>query len=350
MNNTDLNDKKKEKYTIKELIDILDAEYEGKLPLDHKITGVSSIDKNTEDKITFVEDKKHLEIASKTAKGIVITNKKLKHKAIENCLLVTDARFSYAKAAQLFKTIPYYNVGIDQSAVIKDNVQIGDNVSINSNTYIDYNTNISDNVIIAPGVKIGKNVNIGANTVIYPNVVIESDTIIGSDVVIEAQTVIGSKGYGYVFHEGKHYHIPQLGNVIIEDEVEIGACVTIDRGTQNATLIKEGTKIDNQVQIAHNVQVGKNCLIIGQVGLAGSVKIGNNVILAGGVGVIDHVKVGDNVKVGAGSIVTTDLESDSFYLGNPAQEKIKELKARVIRNRLPNYRKALKKLEDKTDS
>lgn len=345
--NDNLNGKNKDKYTIKDIVDLLDAKYEGKLPLSHKVTGVSSIDKNTEDKITFVEDKKHLEIASKQANGIVIINKKLDYKDLKNCLLVQDARYSYAKAAQLFKPIPYYNVGVAQNAVIKENVQIGKKVSINSNTYIDNNTMISDNVVIAPGVKIGRNVSIGPNTIIYPNVVIESDTVIGKDVVIEAETVIGSQGYGYVSHEGKHYHIPQLGNVIIEDEVEIGACVTIDRGTQSATLIKEGTKIDNQVQIAHNVKVGKNCLIVGQVGIAGSTEIGNNVILAGGVGVIDHIKVGDNVQVGAGSIVTNDLESDSFYLGNPAQEKIKELKARVLRNRLPDYRRALKKLKEK---
>lgn len=338
--------KSKKEYTLKEILNQVEGEFAGAFAGNHIFTGISSIEKNKADKITFAEDKKHIKEAEIMAEGLVIVNKGDKSD-IKNRLIVDNVRLTYARVAELFAPIPYYNPGRAESAVIKDNVKLGENVSINSNTYIGENTEIGDNVVLAPGVILGEDVKIGENTILSPNVVIERDTIIGKNVTIEALSVIGSKGYGYVSTEGKHYHIPQLGNVVIEDEVEIGANVTIDRGTQAATVIGKGTKIDNHVQIAHNVKVGKNCLIVAECGIAGSTILGDNVILAGGVGIIDHVKIGDNVKVGAASVVTSDIPSNSFYLGNPAQEKIKELKTRVIRNKLPEYRKALKKIKDK---
>ena len=348
MNSNNSKSRKKEIYSIKELLDILSGEYEGFLPLKHEIIGVSTISENTSNKLTFAEDKQHLKKAEE-AEGLVLVNKKANTINIENVIKVDNVRLSYAKVAKLFAPIPYYNPGTADSAVIKDDVKIGNNVSINSNTYIGFGSEIDDNVVLAPGVKIGDNVKIGKNTVIHPNVVIERDSIIGKDVIIEAQSVIGSEGYGYVTSEGKHHHIPQLGNVIIEDEVEIGACVSIDRSTQASTIIGKGTKIDNQVQIAHNVKVGKNCLIVGKCGIAGSVIIGDNVMLAGAVRVIDHVEIGDNVKIGLASVVTSDIPSDSFYLGNPAQERMKELRARAVRNKLPEYRQEFRKLKNKKE-
>ncbi len=335
----------KKEYTLKEILNYIEGSFEGVFAETHIFNGVSSLQKNKADKITFAEDKKHIKEAEIKAEGLVIVNED-DNSSVKNKLKVENIRLTYAKIAELFAPLPYYNPGVAESAVIKDDVKIGKEVSINSNTYLGNKTEIEDNVIIAPGVTIGDNVKIGKNTIIHPNVVIERDTVIGKEVTIEALSVIGSEGYGYVSTEEKHYHIPQLGNVIIEDEVEIGANVTIDRGTQTATVIGKGTKIDNHVQIAHNVRVGKNCLIVGECGIAGSAVLGDNVILAGGVGVLDHVEVGDNVKVGAASIVTSDIASGSFYLGNPAQDRMKELKARVIRNKLPEYRKALRKLKD----
>jgi UDP-3-O-[3-hydroxymyristoyl] glucosamine N-acyltransferase len=337
--------KNKISYTIKEILTEIGGNYEGHLPLSQKIVGVSSIEENTEDKLTFAEDKTHIKKASEKADGVVIVSEKSDCSNIKSRIKVENVRLSYAKAAKLFRPIPYYKPGIAESAEIKENVKIGKNVSINSNTYIGRNCKIGDNVVIAPGVTISENVSIGKNTIVHPNVVIESESVIGKDVIIEAQTVIGSEGYGYVSTENKHYHIPQLGNVIIEDEVEIGSNVSIDRGTQTATVVGAGTKIDNLVQIAHNVKVGKNCLIVAQCGIAGSTIIGDNVIIAGSVGIIDHVKIGDNVKIGAASVVTSDIPEDSFYLGNPAQDRMKELRTRAIRNKLPDYRKGLKDLK-----
>ena len=336
---------KQKKYTLKEIMQKIDGVYEGELPLNHQFIGVSSVENNTANKITFAENKKFIKKAGKQAEGLVLINKNYDETDIKNPLKVEDARFSYIKVAQLFAPIPYYKPGIHDTAVIEDSASLGDNLSIHSNTYIGENTEIADNVIIAPGVKIAENVKIGANSVLHPNVVIERDSKLGSNVIIEAGTVIGSEGYGYITREGKHYHIPQLGNVIIEDDVEIGASVAIDRGTQSSTTIGKGTKIDNQVQVGHNVKIGRYCLLIGQVGIGGSTVLGDNVIVAGQAGISDHVKLGKNVKVGAGSIVTSDITADSFYLGNPAQDRMKELKTRVIRNKLPEFWKEIKNLK-----
>lgn len=335
----------KNKYTIKEILKKTKGVYEGELPLEHKLNGVSSIENNSPNKLTFAENKKFIKKAADQAEGLVLVNKNLGETNIKNTLKVEDARFSYVKVAKLFASIPYYNPGIHETSVIEDSASLGDNLSIHSNTYIGKNTEIADNVIIAPGVKIAENVKIGANTVIHPNVVVERDCKLGTNVIVEAGTVIGSEGYGYINREGKHYHIPQLGNVVIEDNVEIGASVTIDRSTQTSTTIGKGTKIDNQVQVGHNVKIGKYCLLIGQVGIGGSTVLGDNVVIAGQAGITDHLKLGDNVKVGAGSIVTSDIPADSFYLGNPAQERMKELKARVLKKKLPEYWKEIKNLK-----
>ncbi|MDZ7673340.1 MAG: UDP-3-O-(3-hydroxymyristoyl)glucosamine N-acyltransferase [Halanaerobiales bacterium] len=334
------------RYTIKDLVKLVNGNYEGNFSNDHLIEGISSIEENDKNKITFAENKHFLSRAADMAKGVVLVKDDLKDCKIDNVIKVENVRLSYAKIAEKFKFTPYHKPGIHKSAVIEDNVALGKNVSINSNVYIGENTEIGDNTVIAPGVKISENVVIGKNVEIHPNVVIECYSEIGNNVVIEAATVIGSEGYGYItIDNGEHYHIPQLGNVVIEDDVEIGSSVTIDRGTQSSTLIGKGTKIDNQVQIGHNVKVGKNCLLVGQVGIAGSTILGDNVILAGQVGIIDHVELGDNAIVGAASIVTSDVPADSFYLGNPAQDRLQELKARAVRNKLPEYRRELNKLK-----
>ncbi len=334
------------KYPIKKIMKKIEGVYDGELPLDHQLNGVSSIENNTPEKVTFAENKRFIKKAAEQAEGLVLINKNAGKTDIKNSMKVEDVRLSYMKVAKLFASIPYYNPGIHKTSVIEDSASLGDNLSVHSNTYIGKNTEIADNVVVAPGVKIAENVVIGSNTVIHPNVVVERDCKLGSNVLVEAGTVIGSEGYSYITRGGRHHHIPQLGNVEIEDNVEIGASVTIDRGTQVSTTIGKGTKIDNQVQVGHNVKIGKYCLLIGQVGMGGSAILGDNVVVAGQAGITDHVKLGDNVKVGAGSIVTSDIPADSFYLGNPAQDRMKELKVRVLRKKLPEYWKEIKKLKN----
>lgn len=338
---------KKLPYTIKEIIEILDGDYQGELKPDHKIKGVSKVETNDINSLTFAENKSYIDKAVKKAKGLVLVNRDLDADLIQNVLYVKNARLAYAKVAKLFKKTPYYCPGIDKNAIISDSVKLGQNVSIHSNVVIRDNVEIGDNTIIAPGTVIDRDVKIGKNCLIYSNVVIERECKIKDNVTINSLSVIGSEGYGYVSDKSKHHHIPQLGNVVINSDVEIGANVTIDRGTQNSTVIGAGTKIDNQVQIAHNVSIGKNCLIVAQVGIAGSTIVGDNVTLAGKVGIIDHAKIGNNAIVGAGSIVTTNVPKGAFYLGNPAQERRDELKDRVLKRKLKEYRKRIREIEKK---
>ncbi|MCF8008193.1 MAG: UDP-3-O-(3-hydroxymyristoyl)glucosamine N-acyltransferase, partial [Halanaerobiales bacterium] len=238
---------KKPSYTIKEIIKLLDADYKGKLNLDHKIKDVSNVEKNDINSLTFAENKSYIDKAVKNAKGLVLVNRDLDADLIQNVLYVNNARLAYAKVAQLFKKTPYYCPGIDKNATISDSVKLGQNVSIHSNVVIRENVKIGDNTILAPGTVVDKDVKIGKNCLIYSNVVLERGCEIKDNVTINSLSVIGAEGYGYVSDKSKHHHIPQLGNVVINNDVDIGANVTIDRGTQDSTVIGAGTKIDNQV-------------------------------------------------------------------------------------------------------
>lgn len=202
------------------------------------------------------------------------------------------------------------------------------------------------NVKIYPGVYIGKAVKIGDNTVIYPNVVIYDFCQIGNNVIIHANSVIGADGFGYYQKDGKHHKVPQKGIVIIEDDVEIGACTTIDRATLKATVIGQGTKIDNQVQIAHNCTLGKHCILTAGSKIAGSTVLEDNVILLGGAGVVDHVTLGKGSLVSAYTVVTKDLPANSNIYGTPVGENFRDaIKSRALYNKLPELAERIKKLE-----
>ncbi|MFW6279388.1 MAG: UDP-3-O-(3-hydroxymyristoyl)glucosamine N-acyltransferase, partial [Bacillota bacterium] len=228
---------------------------------------------------------------------------------------------------------------------IDDSVSLGRGVSIHPGVIIEEQAVIGDDVIIAPGSYVGQGVEIGAGTVIHPCVVIEYGTIIGENVIIQAGTVIGGDGFGYVSSSEGHTKIPQLGQVIVEDDVEIGANVCIDRAVSDKTIIGKGTKIDNLVQVGHNVKIGPENLITGQVGIAGSSETGKRVTLAGQVGVSDHVSLGDNITVGARGLVVGDLDKPGMYSGVPVQKHKKELREKAACRRIPKLMKKIKKLE-----
>jgi UDP-3-O-[3-hydroxymyristoyl] glucosamine N-acyltransferase len=194
---------------------------------------------------------------------------------------------------------------------------------------------------------VGDDCRIGKDTIIHPNTVIHKGTIIGERVVIHSNSVIGCSGYGYAPDGSAYYKIPQIGITVIEDDVDIGANTTINRAVLGETRIRRGTKIDSEVMIAHNVEIGEDVLVTSQVGIAGSVQIGNNVILAGGSGVAGHIKVGDNVKVGGWTGVTKDLPSGGTFLGTPAIEIERMRKCYMIIQRLPEMRETVKDLQRK---
>ena len=236
-------------------------------------------------------------------------------------------------------------VGIEENVYMGENVKIGKNVWIGKFSYIEKNTEIGDNTKIFPNVYIGENVRIGKNVLIFPFVYIHGNCIIGNNVIIHSGAKIGTPGFGYVKINGEYKFIPQIGNVIIEDDVEIGANTTIDRATLGTTIIKRGTKIDNLVQIAHNVEIGENTVIAAQTGIAGSTKVGKNVIIAGQVGIVDHAIIEDNVIIAAKSGVSGNLKKNKIYSGYLAREHKKVIKSYSLFYRLPEIYKTIKELK-----
>lgn len=327
------------------------------------IRGVMTIDEAREGDITFIANEKYSKKLATTRASAVIVSPEFqavgvtlavaqKNRAGASpaptipALLVTENPYlAFARAVDLFRPEEVHPKGIHPTATICPTARLGQEVSIYPRVFVGERTQLGDRVVIMPNVYVGEDCQIGEDTILYPNVVIYPGTVIGKRVRIHSNTVIGSSGFGFAPEEEGYFPIHQVGNTILEDEVEIGANTTIQRGALGATRIGRGTKIGSQVQIAHNVEIGENTLLIGQVGIAGSAKIGSRVILAGGVGVVGHVKVGDDVKVGARSGVTNDLPSGGTYLGYPAEPIKKMRRTQVAMHRLPAMMELLRSLK-----
>ena len=311
-----------------------------------KITGAAGIGHSGPRILTFAENKQLLEKAVQAEAGLVIIPEEISEEDYEiDVLKVDNPRLAYARAARFFAPRPYYNPGVDDSAEVSNSASLGHEVSIHPGVVVDDRAIIGDEVILAPGVYVGAEVEIGDFSVIHPRAVIGHGTSMGCRVEIGPGSVVGSDGFGYVWSGTENVKIPQLGKVKIEDNVEIGACVCIDRAVSGTTVIKKGTKIDNLVQIAHNVCLGEDNLIAGQTGIAGSSKTGDRVTTAGQVGVVDHVSLGDEITVGGKGMVSKDLQEKGFYSGIPAQKHRQELKERASLRRLPELKERIKELE-----
>ena len=331
--------------TVKELAKEVSAEIIG--DGDFKVEGVGGVDNASETDITFAQNEEYLAEAKENAGAIIVKQELIKEDIKQPLLVVDNPRLAFAKIARRFEFKPYQTGEIADDAVVSSEAKIGANVSIHPGVVIEAEAEIADNVVIAANSYIGHQVKIGSETVIHPNVTIEYNSKIGSRVEINAGTVIGSEGYGFETNEEGHTKVPQFGNVVIEDDVEIGANVTIDRGATGSTEIGAGTKIDNLVHLAHNVKVGPESLIIAQVGIAGSSEVGERVTLAGKAGLVGHIKVGDNVTVGAYSAVTNDIDDNAFVSGYPAHNHRLERRIKAARKRLPRLLKDVKNLERK---
>ena len=322
---------------------------------DIEITGVSGINEAKHGDITFIVDKKNLRYALTSSASAVIAKEELSELSGReqpgpvSMLIVDNPHFAFARALEIFYAVPAGPSGISDRAVISDNVTMGDDITVHPFAFIGSNTVLGSGTTISHGVFIGENVSIGKGSFIHPNVTIRENVKIGSNVIIHSGTVIGSDGFGYVMEKGAHYKIPQVGGVIIEDDVEIGANAAIDRATLGNTVIGCGTKIDNLVQVAHNVKIGRKCIIAGQVGISGSVEISDGVVLAGQVGVRDHMKIGKQAIISAQSGVVTDIPEGQIYSGTPAIPHKTWLKAQSIYSKLPEYISRLKALEKKSD-
>lgn len=309
------------------------------------INGIMGIDEATEGHITFVSNEKYIKKMNHTKASAVIVSPKLIN-AKKNLLVCNNPYLAFARIVELlmFKK-PVYAKGVDPATSIANTAKIGKDVSIQAYVTIGENTCIGDRVVVFPGVFIGENCTIGDDAVLHANVVIYPDTVIGRRVTIHSNTVIGSSGFGYAPDGQSYYKIPQAGNTVIEDDVDIGANTTINRATLGQTIIRRGTKIDSQVVISHNVEIGEDSVIVSQVGIAGTAKIGKHVTLAGGVGIIGHVTVGDNVTVGGRSGVAQDLPDNGTYLGTPALPIQKMRRCYVIIEKLPEMKEHMKSLD-----
>jgi len=329
--------------SLKELAILVKGEVSGDGSVE--IKGVAGIDDAKPGDITLAASLRILEkaIGSRATAMIVPANVT---EISKPALKVANPRLAFAQILTYFAPPHVGAPGIHPSAVIGKNFR-GAGSSVSALVFIGNDVSIGAGSIILPGAVIEDRVKIGSNSIIHSNVVIREDCEIGDQVQIHAGTVIGADGFGYVTVEGKHFKVPQLGRVIIEDEVEIGACVTIDRATTNTTLIKRGTKIDNLVQIAHNCQIGEDNMIIAQVGIAGSTRLGDRVTMAGKSSAVGHINLGEDTVVAAHSLVINSLPRNSFVSGVPARPHATDMRIQASSGRLPELLKEFKELQKK---
>jgi UDP-3-O-[3-hydroxymyristoyl] glucosamine N-acyltransferase len=296
--------------------------------------------------LTFAESESFFARAEESAATAIIADQRF-NSTKKILIRVPNARIAFAKALALFFPEPVRPAGIHPLAAVAASAQIDPTACIGPHCTVGERVKIGARSVLQGGNSVGDDSQLGEDVNLFPNVTVYPRTEIGNRVRIHAGTVIGSDGYGYVLDGGIHRKIPQIGNVVIHDDVEIGANVTVDRGALGPTVIGKGTKIDNLVQIAHNVQIGEHCLVIAQVGIAGSAKLGNYVVLAGQVGIGGHLKLGNQVTVGAQSGVMTDIPDGGKWLGAPARPD-REFKRQVIAvQRLPDLLKRIAEWERK---
>jgi UDP-3-O-[3-hydroxymyristoyl] glucosamine N-acyltransferase len=281
------------------------------------IVGVASLTQATADQLSFLSNRKYAAELAATKAGAILVPENLEGDN-ERWIRVDDPYFALARIMTRWFSDRPRPTGISPKAVVSPNAKLGTNVSLGHFAIVGDEVIIGNNVTIFHGVSIEAGSIIGDDCLIYPNVVIYDGTRIGHRCIIHSGVVIGSDGYGFATHGGKHHKIPQIGIVRIEDDVEIGAGTTIDRAALGETVIGEGTKIDNLVQIGHNVKVGKHCLLVSQVGIAGSTELGDYVAVAGQSGFSGHLKIGNRVQVAAKSAVLDDVPDDTKVMGSPA--------------------------------
>jgi len=314
-----------------------------------RISGISSIKDAKKGDITFLLHPRFRKYLPDCKASAIIIGEDTDSGdiTVQNIITVKQPSVSYLKVAELFYPEKKIKKGIDTHAIIIKGSQIAKTASIAPYVFVDNGAVIKAGAILYPFVYVGKNACIGEGSIVYPNVTIYDNVIIGKNVIIHSGSVIGSDGFGYIWDGTQHKKIPQLGIVEIEDNVEIGANVTIDRASLGKTLIKKGTKIDNLVQIAHNVSIGENSIIVAQVGIAGSATIGNNVVLAGQVGVKDHITIGDHVKAGGQTGITKDVPPNSLITGTPHLSHREWLKLQYYLKKLPDLFQRIKTIEEK---
>lgn len=333
-------------FTATEIAQLVDGKVLG--DASQKVSKLSKIEEGEPKSISFLANDKYKQHIYNTKASVVIVNNDFKpEKDITTTLIfVKDAYSAFTTLLQHYNKIQQTVVGEEEYSKIDPSSQLGTNVYVGSFAYVGKNCTIGNNVKIYPHCYIGDNVQIADDTIVYSGVKIYPNCIIGKACIIHSNSTIGADGFGFApSSNGMYQKIPQIGNVIIQDFVEIGASCTIDRATMGSTIIEKGAKLDNQIQIAHNVQIGENTVIASQAGIAGSVKIGKNGMIGGQVGIAGHLQIADNVQIQAQSGVNKNTQVGEQLYGSPAMQASKFRKSYVVFKQLPNLLKRIDQLE-----
>ncbi|MBT8273041.1 MAG: UDP-3-O-(3-hydroxymyristoyl)glucosamine N-acyltransferase [Bacteroidia bacterium] len=338
------------KFTATQIAGILEGDIVGNP--DVEVSKLAKIEEGTNGSLTFLANPKYTPFIYSTKASITIVDKDFlpEEEIFTTLIKVEDPYKSFSKLLEYYNQVKMNKSGIEQPSHIGESSTYGENVYVGAFAYIGENVTIGNNVKIYPGCYIGDNVTIGDNTVLFSGAKVHFECVIGKNCVINSGAIIGADGFGFMPNEnGEYSKVPQTGNVILEDFVDIGAATTIDRATLGSTMIRQGVKLDNQIQIAHNVEIGKNTVIAAQTGIAGSTKIGENCQIGGQVGIVGHLVIGDNVRIQAQSGIGRNVKDNEVLQGSPALPYADYNKSYVYFKNLPKIVKGISDIEKKLD-
>ncbi len=338
------------KFTAEQIAGILEGTVVGNPNVE--VSKLAKIEEGTEGSLTFLANPKYKPHIYTTKASITIVNADFEpeEKLDTTLIKVEDAYGAFTKLLEYYNQIKLNKSGVEKPSFVSDSAKIGEDIYIGAFTYIGDNVTIGNNVKIFPNSYVGDNVTIGDNSIVFSGGKIYSECIIGKSCVINSGAIIGADGFGFAPNEkGEYSKVPQIGNVILEDFVDIGAGTTIDRATLGSTIIRRGVKLDNQIQIAHNVEIGKNTVIAAQTGIAGSTKIGENCQIGGQVGIVGHITIGNNVKIQAQSGIGRHVKDNEVLQGSPALTYGDYNKSYVYFKNLPKIVKNINEIEKKVD-
>ena len=339
------------KYTAAQIAGILNGTVDGDENV--SVTKLAKIEEGGKGSLTFLSNPKYTHYIYSTKASITIVNNDFvaTNELSTTLIRVENAYKAFSQLLEFYNQAKSKKSGIESPVFISESVAHGENLYLGAFSYLGENVKIGDNVQIYPNVYLGDNVSIGDNTILYTGVKIYSDSIIGKSCIINSGVVIGADGFGFTANdEGAYHKVPQIGNVIVGDNVDVGPGTTIDRATLGSTIIGEGVKLDNQIQIAHNVTIGENTVIAAQTGVAGSTKIGKNCIIGGQVGIAGHIIIGDNVKIQAQSGVGKNVKENETLQGSPSLGYADFNKSYVYFKNLPKIVERLNTVEKKIDN
>ncbi|RIV68806.1 UDP-3-O-(3-hydroxymyristoyl)glucosamine N-acyltransferase [Flagellimonas aequoris] len=338
------------KFTATQIAGILEGEIEGNPQIAvHKL---SKIEEGEKGSLTFLANPKYTAYIYSTKASITIVNKDfVPEQTLSTTLIkVEDAYKSFSKLLAYYNQVKNNKVGVENPSYISGSASYGEGFYLGAFSYLGENVKIGDNVKIYPNVFIGDNVNIGNDVIVFAGAKIYSETIIGNNCVIHGGAIIGADGFGFTPNSnGEYSKVPQTGNVILEDNVDVGAGTTIDRATLGSTILRRGVKLDNQIQIAHNVEIGEHTAIAAQTGIAGSTKIGKNCLIGGQVGIVGHITIGDRVRIQAQSGIGRNIKSDEVLQGSPALNYGDFNKSYVHFKNLPKLVNQISNIEKKVE-